>query len=301
MTTPQKLVGVGGAVVGVGGSGWWGATRRRAGSPQPASRSPRTACGASRCSTAPTGVATPRARSCSDGGDVAGRSARLKGEGERGTEAAPGAALRPAPRTIGVGELHQRLQAGRRDVDPRLADDVVAAAHVLDSSKAGLPRGPVGRVDQVVVEASSQDTSNRIGWLTTRMTSARRSGARRPGCSGCGCARSPRRAAPAAHLLTRGPSGLGRERPVADDLLVVGRLRSTGCPVVARPEARRVGCEHLVAEHHGAVGSRTELQLGVGQDDAPLARHLLGPAVEGEREITQMGRGSTPMVVTTAS
>ncbi len=61
-------------------------------------------------------------------------------------------------------------------------------------------------------------------------------------------------------------------RPVAHELLVEARLAAARLVAVGRPEARRVGGEHLVAEHDRAVRAAPELELRVGQDDPALAR-----------------------------
>lgn len=68
---------------------------------------------------------------------------------ELGREAAPGAALGPAVRALELGGLHPRAQARDGDVDPALAHGR-SGRDVLDPRQAGLPRGPVPRLDQVV-------------------------------------------------------------------------------------------------------------------------------------------------------
>ena len=64
---------------------------------------------------------------------------------------------------------------------------------------------------------------------------------------------------------------------VAHRLLVERRRRRARLPLVGRPEPRRVGREHLVAHDELAV-DEAELELGVGDDDAPLERPLRAAA-----------------------
>jgi hypothetical protein len=54
-----------------------------------------------------------------------------------------------------------------------------------------------------------------------------------------------------------------------------------------RPEPARVGREHLVGEHDRAVGASPELELRVGQDDAPLLGHRVRLGVDLQRQVTQ--------------
>src|SRR5205085_2022584 len=77
-------------------------------------------------------------------------------------------------------------------------------------------------------------------------------------------------------------------RPVAHILLVEGWLPMPGLIAVGRPEARGVGCEHFVADHDRAVGAAAELELGVGQDDAPLTHVVGGRRVDDKRETTKL-------------
>ena len=57
-------------------------------------------------------------------------------------------------------------------------------------------------------------------------------------------------------------------KPVADELLVERGLTVAGLIAFQGPEAAAVGSEHLVAEHYFAIFIKTELKLGVGNDDA---------------------------------
>ena len=61
-----------------------------------------------------------------------------------------------------------------------------------------------------------------------------------------------------------------------------------GLVAVRRPEARRVGREHLVAEDDRAVGAAAELELRVGEDDPALARVRGAELVDGDREAAQL-------------
>src|SRR5256714_6525693 len=81
------------------------------------------------------------------------------------------------------------------------------------------------------------------------------------------------------------PAAAGR--PVADVLLVEGRLWTPGLVAVRRPEPRGVGREHLVAERQDAVGVPPELELGVGEDDAVGACVLGAMAVEIDRDVLE--------------
>ena len=82
------------------------------------------------------------------------------------------------------------------------------------------------------------------------------------------------------------PAGAGR--PVAHVLLVEARLAVAGLVAVGRPEARRVGRQHLVAEHDRAVGAAAELELRVGEDDPALARVRGAELVDGDRQAAQL-------------
>src|SRR5437879_13003499 len=58
---------------------------------------------------------------------------------------------------------------------------------------------------------------------------------------------------------------------VAQRLLVEGGLRPAELVDVGRPEPRTVRRHHLVDQDDAAVGSPSELELGVGDDDALMA------------------------------
>src|SRR5579859_2342659 len=77
----------------------------------------------------------------------------------------------------------------------------------------------------------------------------------------------------------------GRGRPVAHVLLVEARLAPAGRILVGGPEARGVRRAHLIAEGQGAVPVEAELELGVGQDDPPLAGVLGGELVDRDRDL----------------
>src|SRR4051794_30619185 len=77
--------------------------------------------------------------------------------------------------------------------------------------------------------------------------------------------------------------------PVAHVLLVEGGLARSGRVAVSRPEARRVGREHLVAHHDPArLRVTAELELRVGEDDPALAGVLCGELVEVDRDPPQL-------------
>ena len=57
-----------------------------------------------------------------------------------------------------------------------------------------------------------------------------------------------------------------------------------GHPLVGRPEAGGVGGEDLVAEDQLAV-EEAELELGVGEDDAPLGGPVGALLVDAQRDV----------------
>src|SRR3954470_23104323 len=81
------------------------------------------------------------------------------------------------------------------------------------------------------------------------------------------------------------PAGAGR--PVAHVLLIEARLPAPDRVLVGRPEARRVGGAHLVAEHELAIGIEPELELRVREDDPALARVVSHRAVDSQRNLAQ--------------
>ncbi len=86
----------------------------------------------------------------------------------------------------------------------------------------------------------------------------------------------------------RAVPGLGGQ-PVAQGLLVEGRRRVPGDHLVGRPQARRVGRAHLVAQAEHAVDV-AELELGVGQNEADVGRPRRGPGVELEADVARRRR-----------
>src|SRR4051794_18134579 len=68
----------------------------------------------------------------------------------------------------------------------------------------------------------------------------------------------------------------GARGPVAHVLLVEARLAAAGLIALRRPVARRVRCQHLVADRQLAVVVEPELELRVGEDHAALARAVGG-------------------------
>src|SRR5689334_8455954 len=77
--------------------------------------------------------------------------------------------------------------------------------------------------------------------------------------------------------------------PVAQRLLVEAGLRLAGLVAVGRPEARAVGRHHLVDQHDLARppiprNGAAELELGVGDDDAVLERHVAALGVDRARQ-----------------
>src|SRR5579884_323800 len=83
----------------------------------------------------------------------------------------------------------------------------------------------------------------------------------------------------------RRPVPPGGGGPVADELLVEARLAAARLVLVGGPEARGVRGAYLVAERQRPVRVEPELELGVGQDDAPLAGVGGGVLVEGEGDL----------------
>src|SRR5881394_630383 len=72
--------------------------------------------------------------------------------------------------------------------------------------------------------------------------------------------------------------------PVANELLVKGRLRLARLIAVGRPEARGVGGKYLVGKDDLGAGVATELELGIGEDDAALSRVLGTALVDLDRD-----------------
>ena len=73
--------------------------------------------------------------------------------------------------------------------------------------------------------------------------------------------------------------------PVAHVLLVEARLAAADLKAVGRPVARGVGRQDLVADDQLAGGVEAELELGVGEDHAALARVGGGEGVQLDRDI----------------
>ena len=70
-------------------------------------------------------------------------------------------------------------------------------------------------------------------------------------------------------------------------------LSKLGCTLpclvpVGRPVPGRVGGEHLVGENQVAVRVQSELELGVGEDDAPVRGEVGRPAVDVEGVLAQL-------------
>ncbi len=75
-------------------------------------------------------------------------------------------------------------------------------------------------------------------------------------------------------------------KPVADELLVEAGLVGALLIGIARPEAGRIGGEHLVGQDDLAV-DHAELELGVGDDHAAGRRMVAGGGVHGQGQIAQ--------------
>ena len=155
----------------------------------------------------------------------------------------------------------------------------------------GLPLRPVARVDEVVeghLAGTAKSTrrprtagrSERLAGEQLVGLDVARAGAlddlgrqrRRRVAGRRGPSRTPARAASCGRSACRTTAARGRAatRPAGQN-------------------RRRVGGEHLVGEHGRAVGAAAELELGVGQDDAALAGDLLGPAVDRQGQLAQLG------------
>lgn len=82
--------------------------------------------------------------------------------------------------------------------------------------------------------------------------------------------------------------GVGLE-PVANELLIEGRLAVARLVAFQRPEAGGIRGEHLVAQHHVAVLIQTKLKLGVGNDDAAGERIFSTLLIQGNGVVAQLG------------
>ncbi len=78
--------------------------------------------------------------------------------------------------------------------------------------------------------------------------------------------------------------------PVPHELLVEGRRRAARPPRVRRPEARRIGGEGFVDPDDAAVRVEPELELRVGEEQAPRRRVLGGFREDEERQIAKAMR-----------
>ena len=70
-------------------------------------------------------------------------------------------------------------------------------------------------------------------------------------------------------------------QPVADELLVEARLVVAGLVTFGRPEAAAVGGQDFVDQYQRPVRQAAELELRVGDDDAPPARRSRPPRCRG--------------------
>ena len=96
---------------------------------------------------------------------------------------------------------------------------------------------------------------------------------------------------------------------VADELLVEARLRAAGAVAVLRPEARRVGRQHLVDQDDAILDrpavavvdrQQAELELGVGDDDAARLGVRGAVGVEPQRQLA-CTRSSTRLPTSAAA
>src|SRR5207302_3922210 len=76
---------------------------------------------------------------------------------------------------------------------------------------------------------------------------------------------------------------------VAQELLVEAGLRTPWRVLVGGPVARRVRCQRLVDQDHLPL-DRAELELGVGEDKATLARMPRGSPIKLQAEPLQLER-----------
>src|SRR2546428_13720304 len=67
---------------------------------------------------------------------------------------------------------------------------------------------------------------------------------------------------------------------VAQRLLVEARLAPARCVAIGRPEPGGVGRENLVDHEQATVGRAAELELRIGEDDAPGPRAGAPPPVQ---------------------
>ena len=81
--------------------------------------------------------------------------------------------------------------------------------------------------------------------------------------------------------------GIGLE-PVADELLVEGRLTVAGLVTFGGPETAAVGSQHLVAQNDIALFVEAELELGVGDDDAAGPCVLSALFIEGDGAVAEL-------------
>ena len=81
--------------------------------------------------------------------------------------------------------------------------------------------------------------------------------------------------------------GIGLE-PVADKLLVKGGLAVAGLVSICGPEAAAVRGEHLVAENDIALLVQTELEFGVGYDNAAALGIFSAFFVKGDRAVPDL-------------
>ena len=89
-------------------------------------------------------------------------------------------------------------------------------------------------------------------------------------------------------LLRQLPIVLVALEPIPGELLVKAGLAVAYLKLVRRPEAAGVRGQHLVADHKVAVLVNAELQLGVGNDDAP-AQGVVGTLlVDGDGGVPQL-------------
>ncbi|ROV95404.1 hypothetical protein VMCG_08478 [Cytospora schulzeri] len=84
-------------------------------------------------------------------------------------------------------------------------------------------------------------------------------------------------------------------KPVPEDLLVKALLVPADLVLVRRPHAARVGRQALVDQHHLArLLVQAELELGVGDQDAPLGGVLAAGVVHGQGQLRD-ARGERPV------